>query len=152
VQAAKKAARSGAQTLIASGCQQNVLTRLAQGEVLGTWLSCTDAPLDARKQWLASRLHVSGTLVLDAGAANALCTSGKSLLPVGVKSVKGVFQRGDLVSCVDVQGKEIARGLVAYSSQDVERIKGQPSKNLTPILGYSADPELIHRDNLVLND
>ena len=151
VSAAKKAARSGAHTLIASGWEGGVLTRLAQGEPLGTLLVASKEPMAARKQWLASRLHVAGTLVLDDGAVKILKTSGKSLLPIGVAEVQGDFQRGDLVSCVNVAGLEIARGLVNFNSADANKIKKQSSNSLSALLGYSADQEMIHRDNLVVS-
>lgn len=150
VGAAKKAARSGAHTLIASGREDGVLSRLATGESIGTLLVASSEPLAAKKQWLASHLHAAGTLVLDTGAVRVLTAQGKSLLPVGVIDVQGVFQRGDLVRCVDESGREVARGLVNYSAEDASKIKQQGSDKLSAILGYSADPELIHRDNLVL--
>lgn len=151
VGAAQKAARSGAHTLIASGWEDRVLSRLADGEQLGTLLIASQEPLAARKQWLASQQHVAGSLVLDDGAVKVLKASGKSLLPVGVTEVRGEFQRGDLVSCVNADGLEIARGLVNYNSSDADKIKQQSSDSLSALLGYSADPELIHRDNLVLS-
>lgn len=150
VSAAKKAARSGAHTLIASGWEEGVLSRLASGEPLGTLLIASQEPMAARKQWLASRLHVAGTLVLDDGAAKILKSSGKSLLPIGVTEVRGEFQRGDLVSCVNADGLEIARGLVNYNSVDASKIKQQASGSLSALLGYSGDQEMIHRDNLVV--
>jgi glutamate 5-kinase len=150
VSAAKKAARSGAHTLIASGWEDRVLARLAEGEQLGTLLVASQEPMAARKQWLASRLHVAGTLVLDGGAVEILKKSGKSLLPIGVTEVQGDFQRGDLVSCVNGAGLEVARGLVNFNSADANKIKKQSSDSLSALLGYSADQEIIHRDNLVL--
>ncbi len=150
VSAAQKAARSGAHTLIASGWEPSVLSRLSQGEALGTFLIASQEPLAARKQWLASRLHVAGTLVLDDGAVEILKKSGKSLLPVGVVKVVGEFQRGDLVSCVNADGLEIARGLVNFNAADANTIKQHSSASLSALLGYSADPELIHRDNLII--
>lgn len=149
VGAAQTAAHSGAHTVIASGDEKNVLSRLVSGEEIGTLLMASDAPITARKQWLASQHHVAGVLVLDDGAVRSLKTSGKSLLPVGVTAVRGEFQRGDLVSCEDANGVEVARGLVNYSSDDTEKIKQQTSDKLESVLGHSADPELIHRDNLV---
>lgn len=150
VGAAKKAARSGAHTLIASGWEDNVLSRLAGGEQLGTLLIASQEPMAARKQWLASMLHVAGTLVLDEGAVEILQESGKSLLPIGVVKVMGEFQRGDLVSCVNADRLEIARGLVNFNSADADKIKKQCSSSLSALLGYSADQEMIHRDNLIL--
>lgn len=151
VGAAKIAARSGAHTLIASGWEERVLARLAAGEQIGTLLVASQEPMAARKQWLASQMHVAGTLVLDAGAIGILKSSGKSLLPIGVTAITGEFQRGDLVSCVNADGLEIARGLANYNSTDADKIKQQASGSLSALLGYSADPEIIHRDNLVVS-
>jgi glutamate 5-kinase len=150
VLAAKRAARSGAHTVIAWGREPDVLVRLAQGEALGTLLSAATVPLAARKQWLADHLTVSGQLVLDAGAAKALQRDGKSLLPVGVASLSGDFQRGAVVGCVDPAGREVARGLVNYSSEETRKIMRRASGEIEGILGYVGEPELIHRDNLVL--
>jgi glutamate 5-kinase len=150
VLAAKRAARSGAQTVIASGNEPDVLVRLAAGEAIGTLLSAQTTPLAARKQWLADHLQVAGRLGLDAGAAKALRSGGKSLLPVGVKSVEGEFERGAVVACLSPEGAEIARGLVNYGAQESRRIAGRASNEIEAILGYIDGPELIHRDNLVL--
>ena len=150
VQAARRAARSGAHTVIASGAEPDVLVRLAQGERVGTLLTARTVPLAARKQWLADHLSVTGQLALDAGAAKALARDGKSLLPVGVVSVSGEFQRGEVVACLDADGREIARGLVNYSAEETRRIMRRPSAEIEKILGYMDEPELIHRDNLVL--
>jgi glutamate 5-kinase len=150
VLAAKRAARSGAHTVIASGREADVLLRLAQGEPLGTFLSAGTVPLAARKQWLADHLTVSGRLVLDAGAAKALLHAGKSLLPIGVLDVTGEFQRGAVVGCMDPQGREVARGLVNYSSEETRKILRRPSAEIEGVLGYVGEAELIHRDNLVL--
>jgi len=150
VLAAKRAARSGAQTVIASGNEPDVLVRLAAGEAIGTLLTAQTTPLAARKQWLADHLQVAGRLGLDAGAAKALRSRGKSLLPVGVKSVEGEFERGAIVACISPEGVEIARGLVNYSAQESRCIAGRASTEIEPILGYIDEPELIHRDNLVL--
>ena len=150
VLAAKRAARSGAQTVIASGNEPDVLVRLAAGEAIGTLLSARTTPLAARKQWLADHLQVAGRLGLDAGAAKALRSGGKSLLPVGVKSVAGEFERGAVVACLSPEGAEIARGLVNYSAQESRRIAGRASNEIEALLGYIDGPELIHRDNLVL--
>ena len=148
--AAKRAARSGAHTVIASGREPDVLVRLADGEAIGTQLIAGQIPLAARKQWLADHLQVRGKLVLDAGAARALAGEGKSLLPIGVVDLSGEFERGEVVTCVDQDGQAIARGLVNYSAQDTRRILRQPSTQIEAILGYVDEPELIHRDNLVL--
>jgi glutamate 5-kinase len=150
VLAAKRAARSGAQTVIASGREPDVLLRLAAGEALGTLLTARTTPLAARKQWLADHLQVAGRLGLDAGAAKALLSGGKSLLSIGVKSVEGEFERGAVVACLSAEGVEIARGLVNYGAQESRRIAGRASNEIEGILGYVDEPELIHRDNLVL--
>ena len=150
VLAAKRAARSGASTVIASGREADVLTRLAAGEDIGTALTAEPASLAARKQWLADHLQLAGRLRLDAGAVRALTRDGKSLLPIGVVAVEGAFERGEVVACLDVEGREIARGLVNYSAQETARILRRPSPEIEAILGYVDEPELIHRDNLVL--
>ncbi len=152
VMAAKRASRSGTATLIASGFEDDVLLRLRKGESLGTLLMPDLDPMTARKQWLAGHLQAKGTLVLDLGASRVLSCKGKSLLPVGVTSVSGDFQRGEMVVCVDSQGKEIARGLVNYSSQETKKIIGKSSKKIEEILGYSGGRFLIHCDNLVILD
>ena len=150
VTAARLAARSATSTVIASGRRANVLVDLAKGESIGTFLAAPPAKQAARKQWLGSRLRVRGKLFLDAGACRVLREQGRSLLPVGVLRVEGDFVRGELVSCVDPEGHEIARGLSNYNAQEVAAIKGQASARLEAVLGYSHEPELIHRDNLVL--
>jgi glutamate 5-kinase len=150
VQAAQRAARSGTHTIIASGRERDVLLRLVQGEALGTRLYASKPPLAARKKWLADQLQPRGGLILDAGAVKALKEQGKSLLPVGVTEVKGNFERGEVVACEDGDGHEIARGLVNYSAQETRRILRRPSSEIEAILGYVDEPELIHRDNLVL--
>jgi glutamate 5-kinase len=148
--AAKRAARSGAHTIIASGREKEVLVKLASGEVIGTHLRTEQGKMLAKKQWMADHLRVSGQVKLDAGAVKVLRTDGKSLLPVGVVAVEGSFERGDVVACLDEQGKEIARGLVNYSSAETARILRQPSSEIASILGYVDEAELIHRDNLIL--
>ena len=150
VLAAKRAARSGAHTVIASGRQDNVLGRLAQGEDIGTLLTATHVPLAARKQWLADQLRIGGRLRLDPGAAHALQRDGKSLLSIGVIGVTGEFERGDVVSCEDASGREIARGLINYSAAETRLIMRRTSTEIESILGYVDEQELIHRDNLVL--
>ncbi len=150
VLAAKGAARSGAHTVIASGQEADVLVRLARGEAIGTLLYADTAPLAARKTWLAAHVQVAGRVTLDAGAVRALASGGKSLLPIGVKAVEGDFERGAVVACIAPDGREIARGLVNYSAAESRRILGKPSSEIQPILGYVDEPELIHRDNLVL--
>jgi glutamate 5-kinase len=148
--AARMAARSGADTIIMSSQEKNGLLRVLRGEALGTLLSTRQEALTARKQWLAGRLVPKGTVVLDDGAVKVLRESGRSLLPVGVTAIKGVFRRGDLVTCADQKGREIARGLINYSSEETEKIKGCSSKELEKRLGYIDEPELMHRDNLVI--
>jgi len=150
VQAARRAARSGAHTVIASGREPDVLVRLSRGERIGTLLTARTAPIAARKQWLADHLTVSGLLTLDAGATKALVRDGKSLLPIGVTAVSGDFARGEIVGCVDPQGRQVARGLVNYSAEETRRIMRRPSGEIESVLGYVDEPELIHRDNLVL--
>jgi glutamate 5-kinase len=148
--AAKRAARSGAHTVIASGHERDVLLRLLQGESIGTLLTAPTLTLAARKQWLADHLQVAGRLVLDAGAIRALRSEGKSLLPIGVKSVSGEFERGAVVACVGEDGSDIARGLSNYSAAEARLIAQHPSKEIETLLGYGGDTEIIHRDNLVL--
>lgn len=150
VSAAKLAARSGAATVIAPGAAAAVLTRIMDGETIGTFLMPDMEPLLARKRWLAGRLQVKGALMLDEGAARVLLEAGKSLLPIGVSAVEGTFLRGELVACRDAQGREIARGLVNYDSDEARLIMRQPSSRIAELLGYVDEPELIHRDNLVL--
>ncbi len=150
VLAAKRAARSGAHTVIASGHERDVLMRLAQGEALGTLLEAATAPVAARKQWLADHLSVAGQLQLDAGAVTALVRDGKSLLPIGVVAVDGDFERGEAVACLDPARREVARGLVNYSATESRSIMRRPSSEIEARLGYIDEPELIHRDNLVL--
>ncbi|MGM0703333.1 MAG: glutamate 5-kinase [Pseudomonadota bacterium] len=150
VRAARLAARSGACTAIASGRQPEVLTRLVEGERLGTLLSPDQAPMAARKRWLAGQLQVRGSLTLDAGAVKVLRDRGSSLLPVGVKAVSGSFVRGDMVLCIDEHGERVAKGLVNYGADDARQIQGQPSHRIEAILGFMEAPELIHRDNLVV--
>jgi glutamate 5-kinase len=152
ITAARLAARSGARTIIANGRETDVLIRLNQGESIGTLLLPEKQPMAARKQWLAGQLKAKGQLVLDAGAVKVLTESGRSLLPVGVVSVKGPFDRGDVVVCKDEEGKEIARGLINYDSREAEQLVRQPSRMIENILGYLGDEEIIHRDNLVLTE
>jgi len=150
VLAAKRAARSGATTIIASGREDDVLVRMANGVSIGTTLTARDPVLTARKQWLADHLQLKGRLVVDAGAARALRREGKSLLPIGVLQVDGEFARGDVVSCVGPDGAEVARGLVNYSSSEARQIARKPSSEIAATLGFIEGPELIHRDNLVV--
>ena len=148
--AAKRAARSGAHTVIASGREPDVLVRLCRGEAIGTQLVADAMIMAARKQWLADQLQLRGRLTLDAGAVKALREGGKSLLPIGVVAVAGDFARGEAVACVDAAGNEVARGLVNYGADEASRIQRHPSRDIEAILGYVDEPELIHRDNLVL--
>ncbi|MBA4143006.1 MAG: glutamate 5-kinase [Nitrosospira sp.] len=150
VLAAKRAARSGAHTVIASGHESDVLILLAKGKTIGTQLLAETMMLAARKQWLADHLQIRGNVTLDNGAVKALSVGGKSLLPIGVTNVIGNFERGEVVGCLDPQGTEIARGLVNYNAAETRRILRRPSSEIEFILGYVVEPELIHRDNLVL--
>lgn len=150
IQAARLAARSGAATLVVGGRSDDVLKKISDGETVGTLFSPANEPMAARKQWLAGHMVLPGKLQLDAGAVKVLKQSGKSLLPVGVKAVFGDFQRGAVVACINEQGQEIARGLVNYNAQEIEKIKGQSSNEIINLLGYVDESELIHRDNLVL--
>ena len=150
LKAARIAARSGAHTVIAGGRQHHVLPDIAAGKPVGSWLKAQQPPLAARKRWLGSHLQTRGTLHLDAGAAEVVTRSGRSLLAVGVTRVDGKFGRGEMVSCVDPAGVEIARGLVNYSADDARQLVGLSSERFASILGYHDDDELIHRDNLVL--
>jgi glutamate 5-kinase len=150
VLAATRAARSGAHTVIAGGREPDVLLRLAAGDSIGTLLFADTAPLAARKQWLAGHAQLSGRIVVDAGAARALSAGRKSLLPIGVIAIEGEFERGAVVACIGPDGGEIARGLANYGAGEARRIRGRPSGEIESILGYVDEPELIHRDNLVL--
>ncbi|MGS2722725.1 glutamate 5-kinase [Porticoccus sp. GXU_MW_L64] len=150
LRAARLAARSGAHTLIAWGRETDILTRLHNGEPLGTCLRADEQPVAARKQWLAGHLQFRGTLTLDDGAVQVLQQQGKSLLPIGVTNVEGDFQRGDLVRCVDTNGTEIARGLVNYSAGDSAKICGKNSGDIVGLLGFIDSEELIHRNNMVV--
>lgn len=150
VRAARLAARSGAATVVAAGAVNDVISGVIAGNNLGTYFLPDMEPLAARKRWLAGQLQVKGTVVLDAGAVRVLKSNGKSLLAVGVKSVSGRFERGELVSCVDEDGLEIARGLINYGKADAQLIAGKSSSEFEKILGYADDSELIHRDNMVL--
>ncbi len=150
VLAAKRAANSGAHTIIASGREPNVLERLSQGESIGSELRASVAVRSARKQWLADHLRLRGQITLDEGALQALTQQGKSLLPVGVIGVNGDFERGDVVACVDENHVEYARGLINYSSSDTRRIMRQPTHNIETILGSMTAGELMHRNNMVV--
>jgi len=148
--AAERAAHSGAATVIVGGRVPNVITRVLAGDALGTHLKPAQERLAARKQWLAGPTRPAGKLTLDEGAVRVIREGGKSLLPVGVTRIEGEFSRGDVVVCLDPRGREVARGLVNYASPDAARIIGQPSDRIEAILGYVDEPELIHRDNMVV--
>ena len=151
VLAAKRAKSSGASTIIASGREVNVLPRLAAGERIGTELKAQVALLTARQQWLADHLKLRGQIVLDQGAVKAVREGGKSVLPIGVLTVTGTFERGDVIACVDETGVAIARGLINYNHVDAARIARHGSEEFARLLGRDADEaELIHRNNLVL--
>lgn len=148
--AAKRAAKSGAHTVIASGREADVLVRLAAGEAIGTELLADMPRVNARKAWLSDHLQVRGSLTLDAGALRALTQDGKSLLPIGVAQVSGEFERGEVVAIRAPEGREIARGLVNYASTEARLIMRRPSSEIESVLGFVIEPELVHRDNLVL--
>jgi glutamate 5-kinase len=148
--AAKRAASSGTSTVIAWGREPDVLLRLASGEAIGTALIASTQKLTARKQWMVDHLQLRGTVVVDAGAAVKVRDEGKSLLPIGVVEVQGEFHRGDVIAVRGVDGAELARGLANYSSSEARLIARKPSSEFERLLGYTAEPELIHRDNLVL--
>ena len=150
ISAARIAARAGATTIIASGNTDNVLLEIANGKQHGSLLYAENQPLVARKQWIANQLYTQGELTLDDGACKVICKDGKSLLPIGVQNVKGNFGRGEVVSCVNLAGVEIARGLINYNAHEATQLIGKASKEIEKILGYVEEPELIHRDNLVV--
>ena len=148
--AAKHAARSGANTIIASGYEKNILVRLSEGEAIGTQILTDTKKITARKQWLAGHLQANGKVVLDEGAEKALTIEGKSLLPIGVIETTNNFERGEVVNCINKNGEEIARGLINYSAEETKKILRHSSKDIESILGYVDEMELIHRNNLVL--
>jgi glutamate 5-kinase len=150
VLAARRAARSGAHTVIASGREHDVLLRLAAGEAIGTQLRAGAAKLAARKQWMVDQLQLAGRVTVDAGAARRLRDGGASLLPVGVTEVGGEFERGDVIAVLDDAGAEIARGLSNYAAAEARLIRRAPTAQIEAILGFIEEPELIHRDNMVL--
>ena len=152
IRAAKIAASGGANTLITSGFEKDILLRLSSGEELGTFVKADVPKLKARKQWLSSQLKIKGTFVLDEGAIEAIYRNGKSLLPIGVLEVIGNFDRGDAVLCITSNRKKIAIGLTNYSSIDSTKIIGQTSSVIESLIGFVEEPELIHRDNLTLTD
>ncbi|MDD2545505.1 MAG: glutamate 5-kinase [Burkholderiaceae bacterium] len=148
--AAKRAAGSGASTVIAWGREPGVLLRLAQGEALGTLLVAPTQKTQARKQWMADHLQLRGSVMVDAGAVVKLRDEGKSLLSIGMTSVEGEFSRGDVIAVRDDSGREIARGLANYASAEARLLCRKPSSEFEQLLGYVAEPEMVHRDNLVL--
>ena len=150
LRAARLAARSGTETIIASGRVEDIVATVTSGANVGTWLRTGKRPQNARKQWLAGMIQSQGSLELDDGAVRVLRESGRSLLSVGVRAVQGDFTLGEMVSCRDSSGREIARGLVNYSAAETRRIMGLASGEIENVLGYLRDEELIHRDNLVL--
>jgi len=150
VSAARLAARSGTHTVIVSGKSENVITRVTRGESIGSFLEASEGHLAARKQWLAGHMACTGELSLDQGAVSVLRNKNASLLPIGVKAVSGVFNRGEVVACLAPDGSEIARGLVNYPSDECKQIIGKSSSQIPAILGYLSDPELINRENLIL--
>ena len=151
VLAAAKAARSGTSTWLAWGHETQVLARISQGKDVGTVFTCKQGPVAARKQWLASQLQLKGSLILDKGAERVLRSEGRSLLPVGVTEVHGIFSRGDLVALISANGQEMGRGLVNYNNEESSEIAGKTSDRIESILGYVDEAELVHRDNLVIN-
>ena len=149
--AAKRAAGSGASTVVAWGRETDVLIRLANGESIGTLLVAPTHKQQARKQWMADHLQLRGSIEIDNGAVKKLRDEGKSLLPIGMVSVQGDFSRGDVIAICNVQGLEIARGLANYASAEAKLICRKPSSEFENLLGFTAEPEMVHRDNLVLS-
>jgi glutamate 5-kinase len=150
VEAAKLATAGGTTVVIVGGEEKDALVRLAQGEELGTLFPPQVDRMESRKRWMLSRLAVRGKIVVDAGAAKALREGNKSLLPAGVKSVEGAFERGDGVDICGAEGERIACGIVNYSSQEVEAIRGLRSDRIGETLGHEYGAEVVHRDNLVV--
>jgi len=148
--AAKRAAGSGASTVIAWGREADALLRLAKGESIGTLLVAQTAKHQARKRWMADHLQLRGAVVVDAGAAAKVRAEGKSLLPIGMTGVSGEFSRGDVIAVRDADGVELARGLANYSSVEARLLCRKPSSEFERLLGYVAEPEMVHRDNMVL--
>jgi glutamate 5-kinase len=148
--AAKRAAGSGASTVIAWGRERDALLRLTAGEPIGTLLVAQTQKMQARKQWMADHLQLRGAVVVDAGAASKLRESGKSLLPIGMTAVEGDFSRGDVIAVRDTQGVEIGRGLANYAAAEARLLCRKPSSEFEALLGYTAEAEMVHRDNLVL--
>jgi len=149
--AAKRAAGSGASTVIAWGREPDALLRLAQGEAIGTLLVAPTQKQQARKQWMADHLQLRGSITLDEGAVAKVRDEGKSLLPIGMVGVEGEFSRGEVIAIRDASGQEIARGLANYASAEARLLCRKPSTEFEALLGYAAEPEMVHRDNLVLS-
>jgi glutamate 5-kinase len=149
LEAAQAAARGGASTAVCNGLTKNVLLRVTAGERVGT-LFLAGQRLASRKHWLAFTMRTRGELVIDDGAVRAVVRQGKSLLPAGIQEVRGKFGMGDPVAVLDPRGAVLARGLVAYSSDEIRRIAKLPAREIRPVLGYSNGDEVIHRDDLVL--
>lgn len=150
VQAAIQAARSGASTVIADGAAPNILGRIASGESVGSLLTAGEQKLAARKRWIAGQRTTRGTVRVDAGAARVLREAGRSLLPIGVTDVRGKFGRGDVVSCLDPDGREVARGMANYAVEELRQLAGHSSDEIPALLGYAGEAEFLHRDNLVI--
>ena len=148
--AAKRANGSGASTVIAWGRERDVLLRLVAGEAIGTLLLADTHKNQARKQWMMDHLQMHGYVTVDAGAAQKLREAGKSLLPIGMVSVQGTFSRGEVIGVRDAEGNEIARGLANYSSVEAKRLCRKQSSEFEQLLGYTGEPEMLHRDNMVL--
>jgi len=148
--AAKRAARSGASTVIAWGREPDALLRLARGEAIGTLLVAPDQKSQARKRWMADHLQLRGAVYVDEGAVGKLVREGKSLLPIGMTRVEGEFSRGDVIAVRGPAGEEVARGLANYASAEARLLCRKASGEIERLLGYMAEPEMIHRTNLVL--
>jgi glutamate 5-kinase len=149
--AAKRAAGSGASTVIAWGREPDALVRLTQGEAIGTLLVAQTQKQQARKQWMADHLQLRGSVTIDDGAVSKLKGDGSSLLPIGMTSVDGDFSRGEVIAILDGQGQEVARGLANYAAAEARLLCRKPSSQMSELLGYAAEPEMVHRDNLVIS-
>lgn len=150
LEAADLARRAGADVVIAAGSADDVVKRIVSGEKIGTRFPATKTPLENRKRWIFGGTVPSGSIVIDAGASKALCKGGNSLLPAGVIDVEGEFDRGDVVKIAGPERKDLARGIARYYSEDIRRIKGCQSEQITEILGYGYGPVVVHRDDLIL--
>ena len=150
LKAASIASKSNTQTIIASGNESSILLKIANSKKVGTLLTTSEDTLQAKKQWLANQAYLKGRVTIDSGAVTAIIKSGKSLLPIGVKSITGEFKRGEIISCIDLDGKEIARGLSNYDSIQATSIMGKSSEEIGELLDCKDEDELIHRDNMIL--